>query len=199
VADYLPAPHGLPNFAAPVEEVYPSLVPFLELADGRVLVATDGADEIEPGQDGRSLRAVWKRWALVGSKAGELVDPHIMSTVIWRVDGTTLKREETLLSSENVNLRLWWFVVSTTASSQKVKELGREHRARLESTDSALEVRVSADWPLKVSLLTTGNGPLGRGARGAIPLHLLYEAEGLRLTANRAAHWRITFKVDRTR
>jgi hypothetical protein len=196
VADYLPAPHGLANFAAPVEEVYPSLVPFLELADGRVLVATDGADEIEPSKDGRTLRAVWKRWALVGGKPGELVDPHIMSTVVWRVDGTTLKREETLLSSENVNLRLWWFAVSTTASSQKVKELGREHRARLESADGALEVRVNADWPLKVSLLTTGNGPLGRGARGPVPLHLVYEAEGLRLIANRAARWRISLKVE---
>jgi len=75
VADYLPAPHGLPGFANPVEQVYPSLVPFLELADGRVIVATDGADEIEPGADGKSLRVVWRRWALVGSKAGQLVDP----------------------------------------------------------------------------------------------------------------------------
>src|SRR6267154_1735280 len=52
VADYLPAPHGLPGFANPVEQAYPSLVPFMELADGRVLVAGDGADEIEPGTDG---------------------------------------------------------------------------------------------------------------------------------------------------
>src|SRR5712691_10011998 len=47
VADYLPAPHGLPGFANPVEQVYPAMVPFLELADGRVIAATDGADEIE--------------------------------------------------------------------------------------------------------------------------------------------------------
>src|SRR6266852_6239986 len=52
VADYLPAPHGLPGFANPVEQVYPSLTPFVELADGRVIVATDGADEIEPAVDG---------------------------------------------------------------------------------------------------------------------------------------------------
>ncbi len=196
VADYLPAPHGLTNFAVPVEEVYPALVPFLELADGRVMLATDGADQIEPGKDGRSLRAVWKRWALVDSKPGQLVDPHIMCTVVWRADGTTLKREETLLSSENVTVRRWWFAVPTTASSQKVKAIDREHRARLESKEGALEVRVSADWPLRVSLVTTGSGPLGRRARGAIPLHLVYEAEGLRLTANRGAHWRITLKVE---
>src|SRR5262249_6362216 len=30
VADYLPAPAGLPGFDAPVEQVYPSMVPFIE-------------------------------------------------------------------------------------------------------------------------------------------------------------------------
>ncbi len=77
VADYLPAPHGLPGFANPVEQVYPALVPFLELADGRVIAATDGADEIAPAADGKSLRVVWRRWALIGSKSGKFVDPHI--------------------------------------------------------------------------------------------------------------------------
>ena len=197
VADSLPGPHGLANFAAPVGQVYPALVPFLELADGRELVAAEGADEIEPSPDGRKLRAVWRRWALIGGKPGVFVDPHITSTVVWRVDGNTLKREETLVSSENVYLRRWWFAVPTTASRQKVKAIGREHRARLESQDVALEIRVSADWPLKVSLLTTGGGPLGRGARGPIPQHLAYEAESFRLAPNVAAHWRITLKVGK--
>src|SRR5215213_2404052 len=72
VADYLPAPHGLAGFAAPVEQVYPALVPFVELENGRVYVAADGADEIEPSADGKSLRAVWRRWAPVGGKSGQL-------------------------------------------------------------------------------------------------------------------------------
>ena len=54
VADYLPAPHGLPGFAAPVEQVYPALTPYLELEDGRTIVATDGADLIEPSLNGHS-------------------------------------------------------------------------------------------------------------------------------------------------
>ena len=49
-SDYLPAPFGLPGFAAPVETIYPSLVPYIELADGRVVVTTDGADLIEPAR-----------------------------------------------------------------------------------------------------------------------------------------------------
>src|SRR6267378_5664265 len=116
VADYLPAPHGLNGFANPVEQVYPSLVPFLELADGRVIVAGDGADEIEPSADGKSLRVVWRRWALVGSKAGELVDPHITSEVSWHLEGSTLTRDETLKSTEPITIRRWWIAVPTTAA-----------------------------------------------------------------------------------
>ncbi len=37
IADYLPAPFGLSGFSAPVEEVYPSFVPFLSLGDGKDL------------------------------------------------------------------------------------------------------------------------------------------------------------------
>src|SRR5882762_1662869 len=116
VADYLPAPHGLPGFANPVEQVYPAMSPFLELADGRVIAATDGADEIEPAVNGKSLRVVWRRWALIGSKAGQLVDPHIVSEVTWHLEGTTLTRDETLKSTEAITIRRWWMAVSSTAT-----------------------------------------------------------------------------------
>ena len=74
MSDYLPAPYGLPGFAAPVEQIYPSLTPFIELADGRTAVAGDGADLIEPAKDGRSLRARWTRWAVVGTPSGKVQD-----------------------------------------------------------------------------------------------------------------------------
>src|SRR6185295_10552222 len=96
VSDYLPAPYGLPGFANPVEQINASLVPFLELADGRTVVTTDGADEIVPSTNGTSLEATWKRWALVGGKSGELVDPGITSKVTWKVDGSSLIRDETI-------------------------------------------------------------------------------------------------------
>src|SRR5262249_29140736 len=53
-SDYEPAPHGLQGFAVPVEKIYPCLVPFLELQDGRTITAADGADEIHPSSDGHS-------------------------------------------------------------------------------------------------------------------------------------------------
>lgn len=196
VADYLPAPHGLAGFAAPVEQVYPALVPFIELANGRTLVAADGADEIEPAADGKGLRAVWRRWAAPGAKSGQLEDPHITSEVVWRLEGTTLTREETLRASADVTLKRWRIAVPTTAARSEVLFDGGQRRDRLVSNDGTLEVSAAADWPLAVSVQAAGGGALGRGARGGVPLHLVYEARDVSLKAGAAARWRITLKAE---
>src|SRR3989441_849654 len=195
VADYLPAPHGLPGFANPVEQVYPSLAPFIELADGRVIVATDGADEIEPGADGKSLRVVWRRWALVGSKAGELVDPHLTSEVVWRLSGTTLTRDETLRSSETVSIRRWRVALPSTGDRNEIALAGTQRWDNFMSADSVLSVSATSDWSMKTSTFATGDSALGRGARGPVPLHLVYESHDLRLTPNHNLHWRLIMKV----
>src|SRR5688572_7853688 len=114
ISDYLPAPYGLPGFAAPVEQSYPVATPYLELADGRVVVATDGADVIEPGADGRSLRVRWNRWAVVGTKSGELQDVDLTSEVAWRLENGTLILEETLSSKQPVAIRNWRMAVPST-------------------------------------------------------------------------------------
>src|SRR6266849_6692032 len=138
VADYLPAPHGLPGFENPVEQIYPSLVPFIELGDGRVIVATDGADEIQPGADGKSLRGVWRHWAVLGSKAGELIDPHITSEVVWRLDGATLTRDEKLKADQAVSIRRWWMAVPTTGDRNEVLLAGKERWDTFTSGQSVL-------------------------------------------------------------
>jgi len=197
VADYLPAPHGLPGFANPVEQVYPSLVPFIELADDRVIVATDGADEIEPGADGKSLRVVWRRWALVGSKAGELVDPHITGEVVWRLSGATLTRDETLRSSEPASIRRWRVALPSTGDRNEITLAGTQRWDNFRSAESVLSVSATSDWSMKTSTFATGDHALGRGARGPLPLHLVYESHDLRLTPNRNLHWRLIMKVGR--
>jgi hypothetical protein len=194
VADYLPAPHGLPGFAAPVEQVYPSLVPFVELAGGRVYVAADGADEIEPSADGKSLRVVWRRWARVGSKSGQLEDVPISSEVVLSHEGTTLTREETLKASADVTIKRWWVAVPTTAARSEVNFDGGQRHDRFVSDGGTLEVSATADWPLAVSVQAAGGGALGRGARGGVPLHLVYEARDVSLKAGRPARWRITIR-----
>jgi len=193
VADYLPAPHGLPGFAAPVEQVYPALVPFVELANGRTLVAADGADEIEPSADGKSLRAVWRRWVAVGSRSGQSEDPGITSEVVWRLEGATLQREETLKASADVTVKRWRVAVPTTAARSEVSFAGGR-RDRFVFDGGALEVSAAADWPLSVSVQAAGGGATGRGARGGVPLHLVYEARDVTLKAGAAARWRITIK-----
>ena len=60
-SDYEPVPFGFSSIAAPVEKIYPCLVPFLELEDGGTIAAVDGADEIKPAADGMSVTATWKR------------------------------------------------------------------------------------------------------------------------------------------
>jgi hypothetical protein len=193
VADYLPAPYGLPGFANPVEQVYPAMVPFLELSDGRVITAADGANEISPAVDGKSLKVVWRRWALLGSKSGQLVDPNITSEVSWRLSGTTLTRNEILRSTKAINIRRWWVAVPSTAALNQWSVTGGRPMANfiVDQDRVTLSVTASSDWPLKMSLLATGDKALGRGARGAIPLHLVYESRDLRLQPNHPKSWQL--------
>jgi hypothetical protein len=176
MSDYQPSPHGLPGFAAPVEQVYSALTPFIELADGRTVVATDGADWIEPGADGLSLRVRWTRWAVAGTPAGKLQDVGLTSDVYWHIDNGKLIREETLSSKQPVSIKRWRLSVPTTHDHAETDLTG----VRFTSTQGSLEVRMSdANFPVKISLMATGNSALGRGVHGAIPLHLLFEAKDI--------------------
>ncbi|HKA21783.1 MAG TPA: hypothetical protein VKN18_26130 [Blastocatellia bacterium] len=194
-SDYLPAPHGLAGFAAPVEQPYPSLVPYLELDGNRTIVASDGADEIEPSSDGRSLRVIWRRWAAIGTKPGSLIDPHITSEVVFRIDGSTLVREEKLTAEVPVTIHLWRFAVPTTAGNVN-RSNDAQKWIRLETSDGILEVQPPvADWPLKEELVSIGDTALGRGPRLGVPLHLVYESRDIRLEPGRSVRWRIALRV----
>ena len=175
ISDYLPAPYGLPGFAAPVEQTYPVLTPYLELADGRTVVATDGADAIEPAADGRSLRVRWNRWAVVGTKSGELQDIGLTSEVVWRIENGLLVREETLSSKQPVTIKRWRMAVPTTHDKVETTD----SKTEFSSKRGSLEVQISGFNP-RSSIIATGDGSLGRGVRGAIPLHLVYEATDIK-------------------
>jgi hypothetical protein len=182
MSDYQPSPHGLPGFAAPVEQVYPSMTPFIELADGRTVVATDGADVIEPGADGRSLRVRWTKWAIAGTPAGKLQDVGLISEVYWRIENGTLVREEAISSKQPVNIRRWWLAIPTTYD-HVATEMAKG--VRFTSTQGALEVRISeANFPFSASIMATGNSALGRGVHGAIPLHLVFEAKDIMVSSS---------------
>jgi hypothetical protein len=194
VDDYLPAPHGLPGFAVPVEQVLPALVPFLELEDGRTIVTGDGANDINPAADGRSVRATWTRWAQIGAKPMELIDPGLESQIEWRLTADTLIRTERLVAKNPLRIRRWRVVVPTTASEwlpttdvNAVTFLGR---------DGTLAVRIlRSDWPVTTRARATGNEASGRGARVSIPLHLTYEAEQIEINPGKPLEWTLELSV----
>jgi hypothetical protein len=190
VADYLPAPHGLPGIAVPVERDVPALVPYLELADGRTIVATDGADEIHPSADSRELRVVWRRWAQTGTRSGQLVDPGLTSEVRWTLGESTLTRQETLTAAAPLQVRRWRVVVPTTNMTGEYTD----DDARLTGGAAPLRVAVNAPWPVVRLMQATGDGSLGRGARGPVPLHLVYEARDVALAPNRPMTWQLTLR-----
>src|SRR4029079_2794416 len=172
ISDYLPSPYGLAGFAAPVEQIYPSLTPFIELADGRTVVTTDGADEIEPSRNGQVLRVRWTRWAVLGTPAGKVQDVGLTSEVVWRIENGALTREETLSSKQPVSMRHWLMAIPSTHSIIDM-ELVKRGTVRFKSSSGALDVTFGADFPVQTTVLATGDTPAGRCAHGEITLDLV--------------------------
>jgi hypothetical protein len=181
-ADYLPAPQGLPGFAAPVEHAAPALTTFLELEGGGTVVAGDGADAIEPDPDGLGVTARWHRFAPVGGRSGDRLEPGVTAVVSWRLDGDRLVRTETLTAERAVTLLRVRIAVPLTGGDVKEADgaflaRGREGTLRVASRFEGAAVRATA--------LPTGDGPEGRGARLGIPVQIVYEAQDVVLGPDR--------------
>jgi hypothetical protein len=196
-SDYEPAPHGFPGFAVPVEKIYPCLVPFLELEDGRTIAAVDGADEITPAADGKSVTAVWRKWVVAGSKAGEMVDPGLVSRVTWSLEGASLDRVESLIASKPLKIRRLWLAIPSRDSHFETVELGNARIERLTANGTTLDVQVKhSDWPVQISAYATGDDSLGRGDRGSIPLYLALESKSIFLRPGSPESWEITLSTQ---
>src|SRR5580700_8918035 len=196
-SDYEPAPHGFPGFVVPVEKICPCLVPFIELEDGRTIAAVDGADEIKPRADGKSVTAVWRNWVVAGSKAGETVDPGLVSEVAWSLEGDSLDRVESLIASKPLKIRRLWLAIPSRDSHFETVELGNARIERLTSNGTTLDVQVKhSDWPVQISAYATGDDSLGRGDRGPIPLHVILESKSILLTPGTAESWEILLSTQ---
>jgi hypothetical protein len=190
VADYLPAPHGLPGFAAPVEQRVPALVPFVDLEDGRTIAAADGADAIVPAADGRGVRAHWNQWAVVGGKPGERTDPGLQSDVAWALDGDTLVRTERLTASRPLRVKRWYVIVPVTGSRSTRSTRNGVVTDTFDGPDGRFIVSLPRiDWPNTRTLRATGDSAEGRGARGAVPLHLEIDARDLTFEPGTLRSW----------
>jgi hypothetical protein len=196
-SDYEPAPHGLLAFAVPVDKNYPCLTPFLELEDGTTIAAADGADEIHSSSDGKSVTASWKRWVVVGARAGETFDPGLVTEVTWSLTKGGLRRAEVITPSKAVMVRRLWMAVPTSSDRIKTSVASDVRSDQLIAKEGALEIRVlRSDWPVQISAFATGNDPLGRGDRGRIPMHLILETtHALSFARGAPQRWDIEFSV----
>ena len=195
ISDYLPVPYGLSGFAPPVEEVYPALVPFVTLADGKTYAAADGADEIIPSADGNSLQIVNRKWAMIGSKSGERFANGLTSRVSWQVlPDNSLVRSETIEAQEDVVIKKWRVAMPSTASrvlrdeTSTLKLVGRE---------GELAVTVRQPAKLKFDIEAVGDSRLGKGVLGAVPIHLVSEMSERKLAKGEKIEWEIVFRVGK--
>jgi len=193
-SDYEPVPFGFANIAAPVEKIYPCMVPFLELEDGGTFAAVDGADEIKPASDGLSVSATWKRWVTVGGKAGELQNIGLTTEVTWMLHEQTLTRSETVSASKSIKLRKLWMAVPSRGSHLQTIENNGKRVDQIAGEPGALQIVVKrSDWPLQISAFASGDSPLGRSDRGPIPLHLILESHDISFAPNTSKKWEIEF------
>lgn len=197
MSDYLAAPFGLAGFANPVEEVYPSFVPFIELEDGKTYVASEGSTFVEPSKDGHWLRVIWKKWGRIGSKSGERFETGITSDVVWKIVGDKLTRTESLTAGKDIKVKRWWFALPTTADRSRIEMVGGKRTDVFQGREGTLRVSANADWQYETSLEATGDSKLSKGVLLAIPLHLVYSAANLQLKRGKKVTWQISLEVSK--
>lgn len=194
IADYLPAPFGISGFSAPVEEVYPSFVPFVTLADKKVYAAADGADSITPGTDGRALKLSNTKWAQIGSKSGEKFDTGLKSDVEFNIKNGVLIRRETVTATRDVEIREWKFIFPSTATSAKETPQNGARIFDLNGRDGHTIVTFRLNDRQDIRIFAAGDGKLSKGVLGAIPLHLIAEKANINLAAGQKMSWEISIE-----
>ena len=186
IADYLAAPFGMAGFAAPVEEVYPSYVPFLTLADGKTYAAADGATSITPAADGRSLKFSNTKWAQVGSKSGDRFEIGLKSNVEFLVKDGVLVRLETVTADRDIEIKLWKFAFPSTASSSS---FAADSTYTLTGREGTTIVTFKVADGTSIRVVAAGDSKLSKGVLGAIPLHLVAENANVKLKAGQKLSW----------
>ena len=168
------------GFANPVEEVYPSLrCRFSRWMTARRTWHRKARPRSTRRKTASSLRVVWKKWGRVPApKPTERNDISITSDVSWQISGDTLTHLETLVADHDLKIKRWWVTVPTTADNSRVETTKGGRTDVFTGGEGRLAVAATADWPLDVSLRSTGDSKLSKGPLRAIPLHLIYSSPG---------------------
>jgi len=116
--------------------------------------------------------------------------------VKWTLEGNTLRRKESLTASKSLSVRRLWLVIPSRYDHVETSYLEGARIDRLSSDGKTLAVQVKeSSWPLEISAYATGNTPLGRGDRGALPLHLLIQTKSFTLIPGISAQWEISLSA----
>ena len=134
---------------------------------------------------------------MAGAKAGETVDPGLVSRVTWSLEGDSLDRVESLMALKPLKIRRLWLAIPSRDSHFETVELGNARIERLTSNGTTLDVQVKhSDWPVEISAYAPGDDSLGRSDRGPIPLHLTLESKGILLTPGTSEGWEILLSAQ---
>jgi hypothetical protein len=124
------------------------------------------------------------------------VDVGLTSEVRWRIEGDTLVRSETVTAARPVSLKRFSVLFPSTGGVTSTRVEDGHRIDRFAGPESTLEVTISeSSVPLETTLEATGNTPLGRGARGGIPLVLRAQARSLSLKAGESLRWTLRIKA----
>ena len=115
----------------------------------------------------------------------------------WSLLPGKLERTETLLADKDLKIRRWRAAVPTTADRLLISMNIDTRTDVFLGREGTLKVTANADWKFATSLEATGDSKRGKGVLGAIPLHLIYSAEDLKLERGKSLTWRLTLEVSK--
>jgi hypothetical protein len=91
-------------------------------------------------------------------------------------------------------IRSWRMAVPTSYGKVDSELVGNKRIDRFSSNQGSLSVELSDNsFPIATSIIATGNGPLGKGVHGPVPLHLVLEAKNINVTS--PVKYRLTLTV----
>ena len=104
---------------------------------------------------------------------------------------------ELLTSSQPLNVYRLWLTIPSRYDHIETTYLEGARIDRLISEETGLEVQVNnSDLPFDISAYATGNDILGRGDRGPLPLHLIFQSKSFSLTPAVPKHWELSLTTQ---
>ena len=97
-----------------------------------------------------------------------------------------------MTADRDVDIKLWKFAFPSTASSVLEEEQNGSRIYYLSGRDGKTVVKFSVGDGTRIGIMATGDGKLGKGVLGAIPIHIVAERENIRLAAGQKLSWEIS-------